>query len=284
MPTHHVHTPDSKPQIISCADMSWLLPFDNMLCARRWVAKPAHWWRHFAISRRNGSAKQSHYPQEAVYRREVVSNNHQACMFSALWFLLECLRTIHPLAPKTSNSLEASRPWLRLTSSWTMRGCRDLMDSACVRSKEVRRVALVHLVLGACYIQVNDPRVFDFPAPACIFFVVLCCGPLTADLGRRYHELLRKLCSCLPWVVLCVSSVGLVQCSLRACPPHRKLWLVSTDDQRLRLGQASVRFVGIGCLGRFGSAPSLLFFRQGYCERCSLLLEVLALAVAMLSQ
>ncbi len=58
-----------------------------------------------------------------------------------------------------------------------------------------------------------------------------------------------------------------------------------TDDQRLRLGQASVRFVGIGCLGRFGAVPcSLLFSRQGYCERCPLLLEVLALAVAMLSR
>jgi hypothetical protein len=148
-------------------------------------------------------------------------------------------------------------------------------------------VALVHLVLGVCHTQENDRRVFDFPAPACIPFVVLCCGALTAELGRRYRGLHRKLSSRIPWVVFSVFSVGLVQCSRRACPPHRKLWFVSTDDQRLRLGQVSVRFVGIVCLcwQRFGSVPrSLLFFRHGSCERCSLFLEVLALVVAMLSQ
>lgn len=101
---------------------------------------------------------------------------------------------------------------------------------------------------GACHIQVSDRRVFDFPAPACIPFVVLCCGALTAEFGRRYRGLHRKLSSSLPWVVFCVSSVGLVQCSRWACPPHRKLWIVLTDDQPLRLGQVLVQFVGIGCL------------------------------------
>jgi hypothetical protein len=50
---------------------------------------------------------------------------------------------------------------------------------------EVHRVELVHLVLGAYQIEVNDRRFFCFPAPSYIPWLVFCGASVLAQHYRR---------------------------------------------------------------------------------------------------